>query len=163
MFVDYLLSIATVIVPAASVVFAAFYHPRWATKSTRKRTTFDTLNKKQWDKDYILCRKIFFNATEKSPNSLLDEINKEKKETRKQSMVSVETATRLIMNDYELMFIAIETGILDENIIKSWRKSSIIRDYQRTKAFVEWIRAENNNNKIYEIFQKYARSWAEES
>lgn len=135
------------------------YHSNWANKASRVKATFDALNEKQWDKDYILALSIFANAIGSGPNGITNSIKEEASNPPDQDRMSVETAARLIMNDYELTFIAIEEGVLDERLVRLWKGSSMIRHFNSTKTYVEWMRAENKNDNIFKVFQKKVEVW----
>lgn len=159
-----MITAGAIILSAVTAIGISLYHSKWATKSARTKATYDNLSKKQWDKDYILARSIFIAATKLGPNGLVHQLSKEQPADKdNQEKMSVEAAARLIMNDYELTFIAVEKGVLDAELIKEFRKSTIVKDYRNTKSYVEWIRQKNSNGRIYEVFQRNAKEWSEET
>ena len=159
-----IITAAAIVLSAGVAIAVSRYHSHWATKVARTKASFDKLNDNQWDKDYILARSIFIEHTNKGANGLLDAIQEENgNATVDQETMSIESAARLVMNDYELTFIAIEDGVLDEDFLKKFRRATVIKDYEATKSYVEWMRGKNNNNRIFEVFQRNASRWQETS
>lgn len=154
---------SAIMVSALIAIGLGVYNAYWAKKASRVKETFDTLNKKQWDKDYILASSVFKKAIESGDDGLTKSIMAEEANendvSEDQNEMSVATAARLIMNDYELMFISVEQGVLDEKLYRLWKGSSIIRHYDVTKSYVESMRISTKNKTLFKVFQRNAEKW----
>lgn len=154
-----------IVLSAAVAICISVYHSTWTTKTARTKATYDAHNNKQLDGDYLHARDMFIQARNKGPNGVMDAVSKYQPGTDAQPSgdnMNIVAAVRLIMNDYELMFIAIEEKVLDVEFLKKWHKSTIIHDYKVTRSYVEWIRGQVKNDNLYEVFQRNAEAWEKE-
>lgn len=158
------------IITAMAIIFSAgvaivigVYNSSWSTRAGRTKATFDVLNQRQWDKDYIKARKLFIKARNQSANGVLEAAKADTSRSPGEGgdgEITVGQAIRLVMNDYELLFIAIEENVLDDKILEKLQKSTIVNDYERTKSYVEWVRSAVGNQDLYKVFQRNAKKWA---
>lgn len=152
-----------ILLSALVAIGLGLFHNWWATRNERTKAAYQTLSSKQWDKDYILARSMFNSAKSNGPNGILDSVKaSDQTDTMDQDKLSMPSAVRSILNDYELMFIGVEKGVLDESVINRLRCSTVIDDYHNAKSYIEWMRADLNNQKLYEVFEKYATKWEAE-
>ena len=94
---------AAILLSAAIAIGISVFQKTWATRAERTKATYEALREKQWDEDYITARGIFITETKKGPNGLVDAVKGEDAAALSdQNKLSIETAARSIMNDYEL-------------------------------------------------------------
>lgn len=122
----------------------------------RVRETFATMNKENWDKDFIEARKKFAEtkASLKAEGKYLAQYADEK-------MDGDETTLSLqsILNNYENIALGIRYGILDEEYLYKWMRSTAIRDWA---AFSSMVGAYRERYKVPEIgieFEGLANAW----
>lgn len=159
-----LITAAAICLSAAVALGLGKFHSNWATKAARTKATFDALNQKAWDRDYIRAKALFIAARNADGGgALVEEAKKHRADPDPHNLeMSTGLAIRLVMNDYELMFIGIEEGVLDEGLYKLWHMRTIVLDYQKTKSYVEWVRDVSGNKRLFEVFQRNASQWERE-
>jgi hypothetical protein len=109
------------------------------------------LIRKEWDQDYIAAKHAF--NTLRAESDLVGLASKEKKNTEDGKNV------RNTLNDYELIAVGIRHGILDEEIYKSWFKSSLIKDYISADSYISEVRRQESNPDIFCEFEALALRW----
>ncbi len=65
------------------------------------------------------------------------------------------------LNHYELIAISINQNILDEFFYKEWMRSTYIKHYKESKAYIDGTREESP--KAYVCFQELAEKWDKET
>ncbi|NDV86498.1 DUF4760 domain-containing protein [Aurantimonas aggregata] len=114
---------------------------------------------KSWDKDYISARTRLVQALRLKRN-LVDFANfdplqyAEDRETRE--------AINSIANDHEIIAIAIERDIIDEDFYRDWFLSTYIQDYEALEAYIVQVRTLTETPALYIKFQALAERWREE-
>jgi hypothetical protein len=134
----------------------AFFQIRANRRIARERATLDLLIKREWDKDY-LDHKAHFNRLRDAEGSLEKWICAEHRNSDEANSI------RYIMNDYELIALAISRAVIDETIYKAWFRGSMMRDFQAAEIAIARARNLANNSKIYIEWEKMARKWMAES
>lgn len=150
-------------------IWAARHNSGSQSRITRTKATFDMLMSKQWDRDYIEARQKFIAAFRENDtilNALKIElkskgVSKGKRKKTEMQNSSLHYSVKQIINDYELMFIGINSNVLDEGIIKTFKRSMTIRDYEKSKTYIEKIQ-QDSNLKAYENFVDGAQRWQKE-
>jgi Domain of unknown function (DUF4760) len=72
---------------------------------------------------------------------------------------TVETQTiRLILNQYELVAIGIQLGILDYKFWQRWGKSTTIRSWNHASPFVLRLRERLSNPAVYHEFEELVKA-----
>jgi len=69
-----------------------------------------------------------------------------------------EQAIQLILNNYELMSISIQRGILDYGIIKRYARGTILKHWDAASPFISKLRSDSSNDLIYFEFETL-RNW----
>jgi Domain of unknown function (DUF4760) len=155
------ISVAAIAISAVVATGLAIFNWHWGSGVARRKATHDYISQKIWDRDYIRAKSLFIAARNaEGGNALVEQAKQHLKDPHPEDeKMSTGAAIRLIMNDYEAMFISIETKVLDETYIREWQNSVIIFDYVKTKPYVEWARLVTGNKKLYVKFQKNAERW----
>ncbi len=69
---------------------------------------------------------------------------------------------RRLLNFYEGLCNGIDMRIYNEAMVKETRRGHMIRTFIAFNYFIEALRRERNNNKLYIKFEKYVKKWIEE-
>ncbi|MGV6802142.1 MAG: DUF4760 domain-containing protein, partial [bacterium] len=64
-----------------------------------------------------------------------------------------------ILNDYELLSIAISHGVLDEKMAKTLMFGTLMKDWMTFARFIRLLRDRNSNPRIYVEFEKLYERW----
>jgi len=79
---------------------------------------------------------------------------------RKDSNTELSIVT--LLNYYEKLAIAIEQGIADEIYLKSFFKTMVISTYGTLRVFIEKLRADRSNPKIFKSFEDLSLRWGKD-
>lgn len=123
-------------ISAVAITGAAIFAWIWQRGGIARRTlTFKTLEEQMWDKDFIEQRKIFVGLRENHGSSDLEDFAKEENDDDDKAQ-----SIRIILNNYELMCIGIKQGVLDEEMIRQYHRSTWVKDYERMKPYIAAVR-----------------------
>ena len=64
-----------------------------------------------------------------------------------------------ICNQYELIAVGIQDGILHEKLYRRWFRSQLLLDWEECKAFISEIRDQRKTRTIFCEFQRLAEKW----
>jgi hypothetical protein len=149
-------------IQAGGVVFSAiaaglyaYFQVRANRRIARERATLDLLIKREWDKDY-LDNKARFNRLRDAEGGLEKWICAEHRHSDEANSI------RYIMNDYELIALAISRSVLDDALYKAWFRGSMIRDYRAAEIAIGRARTLANHPRIYIEWERLARLWMAE-
>ncbi len=67
------------------------------------------------------------------------------------------TAIVSVLNEYELVSIGIQRGIIDPELYKRWARSSVLFDWESTQQFVAALRKRTGASSLYHEFEEMAR------
>jgi hypothetical protein len=70
-------------------------------------------------------------------------------------------AIKLILNDFELIAIGVQRGIIDFEFYKRWHRSGVLRHWAYAKPFVEGLRRRTSNSALFHEFEQLA-AWMDE-
>jgi hypothetical protein len=162
-------AMAGVIATIVSALVVASFTAEANTRNAKVKAAWDALAKKQWDKDYILARKIFVELERKK--TAFSKYADRTPGKSEEFMVESEAVLN-IANDYEIMAVGIEKHVLDESVIRETFRSAWIDDYKTLSPFFSVVRddkividkdgneiVERGNGKYFEMFEKYATKW----
>ncbi|PPD14665.1 MAG: hypothetical protein CTY25_10030 [Methylobacterium sp.] len=133
----------------------AFFQIRANRRIARERATLDLLIKREWDKDY-LDHKAHFNRLRDAEGGLEKWICAEHRNSDEANSI------RYVMNDYELIALALSRGVIDEAIYKAWFRGSMIRDFRAAEIAIGRARNLANYPQIYVEWERLARRWMAE-
>jgi hypothetical protein len=124
----------------------------------RTTLTFQMVNEKIWDQDYLRER-LAFSTLRESGRSFamyahLDPTCDEFKDRLKESLT-----IQAILTDYENTAIGIRRGILDEEYLFRYTRSSLIRDWETASPYVIALRTKCRIPQIYVEFEGLASQW----
>jgi hypothetical protein len=133
--------------------------------ATRARLTFETLDRKNWDEDFIEKRLAFGKLRQTGqvaiyagpPPPEVEEGQPGEKE--RESFLQGVSAIQAILNDYENIAIGIRRGILDEEFLFRYMRSGLIRDWEAASPYVIALRARAHIPQIYVEFEGLAAQW----
>lgn len=138
-----------------------------ANKRAKIKSSFDHIVEQTRDKDLILMNQQFKEMIESLEKKHgvgpygYDHVHDHMVDG-KQRHYAQEIITKLF-NYYEATAIGIELGALEEQIIKSWWRSSYIQDWTDFKGFVEGHRQATGRPRLYEKYQAQAEKWIAET
>ena len=133
----------------------AMFQIRANRRISRERATLDLLIKREWDKDY-LDHKAKFNRLRDGEGGLEKWICTEHRNSDEANSI------RYIMNDYELIALAIARGVIDGEMYKAWFRGSMIRDFRAAEIAIGRARNLANYPSIYIEWERLARRWMAE-
>lgn len=139
---------------------------------SRQRATFEYLSKMQWDKDFIEMKKTYLKLknSDKKISSVAEKYE-ELQRTGKAHLKSNEkhiddhNAIRLILNTYEAIAVAIDTGTLDEEMVKRSHQSNIVDTIEHCETFIKVTREKARvpyPDRIYKECQTLVERWKAE-
>jgi len=119
---------------------------------TRTSATLDLLNRNIWDEDCISARQEFIKLGRKNGGLAVwaDESHWDSSQV---------DAIGAMLNDYELMAIAVRTGTLDERFFKEFSRGIVLDHWRKAKPFVSKLRDDIDNKKLYLEFEALAIQW----
>ena len=117
----------------------------------RRTTTVQHISNLLNDHDYIKARKQFIEIAT-SDTKLLPYAKEDCDDH------DGEAAIDLVLNNYELIAIGIQRGILDYKTVRRYARAIIIKHYDAAAPYIERLRAESKNPQYYEEFQTM-RNW----
>lgn len=121
----------------------------------RKRATLDVILRSEADKDLIEARRRFTQLAHE-PNGLLPAAAIENEG-------SADTeAIKIVLNEFELIAIGIDCGILDEHLYREWFRTGLLRHWKHAHPFIEELRRRTNNRLIYKEFEALKNRLARE-
>jgi hypothetical protein len=138
----------------SATVAALFAH--LSIRATRemacKRATLDLIQNRELDGDYIEA-KYKFNKLRDEDGGLTKWADKAK---RNEPEVA---AIRTILNGHELVAIGIKEKIIDEELYRRWFRSSLLKDWRKSKAFIEHLRETEEVPRLFIEFEWLADRW----
>ena len=116
----------------------------------RRRATLDHIAKSESDGDVIRARRKFIELA-KAEGGLATwaEPNKEPSEEVQ--------AIRIVLNEFELIAICIQRGIIDYELYRRWNRSGTIKYWTHAAPFVHHLRSRLENELIYHEFEEMVR------
>ena len=117
---------------------------------TRRKTTFDHIAASDRDGDVIGARNKFIELAKKQ-GGLAPWADESKEQTDEVQSI------KLVLNEFELVAIGIQRGIVDAELYKRWFRSGVIRHWQHAEPFVSVLRARTGNPALFHEFQEMAR------
>lgn len=121
---------------------------------SRKNLTVEIILTRIWDKDFIDARNRF-NAAKRSREGIEfwgDTVHHDAETT---------AAVRDILNDYEILAIAVDQDVMDKPIYEKWFKTGLVADYEACRSFISIVQAKEGK-KYFVEFKKLAHKWADE-
>jgi hypothetical protein len=144
--------VGTYIIAGLGVLIAA-----WGVISqraiARRLATMNLLVSLDSDKALIDARKTFINLAATPPNLIACA-------QRANWSTQDAEAIRLVLNQFELVSIGIQRGVLDFEFYKRWYKSAVVRHWKTAHPFVVELRRLMKNELVYYEFQQLA-GWME--
>ena len=120
----------------------------------RKRATIDHISRIMWDEDYIDARQTYIKI--RKVNQLTELISKadptDDDLKQKSEVISV-------LNDNEIVALAINRGIMDEDICFDWRGTAYVKDWSDAEAAVSHLRGPDDKKKAFVEFEALAKKW----
>lgn len=121
----------------------------------RRRATMDHMAMADMDRDMIAARKKFI-ALAKVPGGLAAWA-----EPDKESSEEVE-AIRLVLNDFELISVAIQFGIADYDFYERYNHGTVVRYWKQAAPFVHALRERTGRQTIYAEFEQLVQ-WVDKT
>jgi Domain of unknown function (DUF4760) len=116
----------------------------------RSRATLDVILHSEADGDLIAARKRFIELAKGSGGLApwADEAQEKSDQTQ---------TIRLVLNEFELISIGIQRGIIDYELYKRWYRSGVIQHWKHAAPFVTALRARTGNDALYHEFEELCR------
>lgn len=111
----------------------------------RRRTTLEFLTKAEADADILKARKKFIELAKQGGLAAFAAADKEDSDETQ--------AIRLVLNEFELISIGIQRGIIDFKIYRLWNTAGTIKFWSHAAPFVLELRNRLNNQNIYREFE----------
>jgi hypothetical protein len=132
---------------AASVALWGFQFQR---ASARRRNTFEHIVRMEADQAFIDARRKFIELS-KTATGLVIWATEEKESSYEAQSI------RLVLNQFEIVSIGIELGILDFETFKRWFHSTVIRFWAHAESYIKSLRARTNNPALFHEFESLAQ------
>ncbi len=119
----------------------------------RRRATLDLLAAAEADEDIIEARNKFIDlANQDGGLAIWAEKSREAEENTQK--------IKLVLNEFELISIGVQRGILDFELYSRWNKSTVLKYWERAEPFIVHLRTRTKNPAYYHEFQQMA-GWLE--
>jgi hypothetical protein len=119
---------------------------------SRRKTTLELIARNEADHDIIAARTTFTNLAKAKVG-----IAKWAEEKHVQS--SETHAIRLFLNQFELISIGVQKGVLDGEFWRFWYKSGTIATWDYAEPFVKALRKRVGNDMVYHEFEELAKAF----
>ena len=117
---------------------------------SRRRATIDYIARTEIDEDMMGARREFVNlARGRGGLAPWAEVDKEKT-TQVQSI-------KIVLNEFELISIAIQRGVFDYRIWRLWKKSATIQFWRFGAPFIVQLRARTENDMLFHEFEEMVK------
>ncbi|ABD53531.1 hypothetical protein Jann_0614 [Jannaschia sp. CCS1] len=115
----------------------------------RKRATLDLIERSVSTEYYLLIYSTF--------REVLDSPSGFEQITDPQMPALVEQRRKVIafLNQYELIAIGIEQGILDEELYRDYMRGTVVRHWARAEGLVNHLRADTPDSRAPKAFEKF--------
>ena len=153
---------ASVIVGATAAVVAAWgiYSSRIV---TRRKTTIEYIYNLLNDHDYIAA-KLAFNILAKADDKMLEYVPKGEPEglseertggnpSQLDDWYATKSAIVLILNNYELIAIGIQRGVLDYKIVERYMRAIVTAHWEASRTYIEKLRTDRGNDNLFSEFK----------
>lgn len=117
---------------------------------TSRRTTIEVVQRSLSDRDLIRARKAFINLA-RQPSGLGKWANPRYQGSNQAQDILT------ILNEYELIAIGIQSGIIDMGLYKKWSMSTAIADWQHAAPFVHALRSQHSRPNLFIEFEDLVR------
>jgi hypothetical protein len=134
----------------AIAVVAAIWGTISARKIARSQTTFEHLAALKTDSSYQTSRACFSRIVRSGEGIERYAAREHEGSAELQAIISV-------LNEYELMSIGIQRGIVEPELYKRWAHSSVIFDWRSAQPFVLALRKRAGAQSLYHEFEEMAR------
>jgi hypothetical protein len=121
----------------------------------RRRATFDHITKTEADSDVIEARRKFIELA-KHPDGLTKWAAEEHEKSTEVQKI------KIVLNDFELIAIGIQRGIIDAEFYKRWHRSGVLNHWKYASPFVAALRARTGNDMLFYEFEQMA-GWFNEN
>lgn len=115
----------------------------------RRRATFDHITKTDADSDIIKARRSFIELAKQSDGLAKWAAEEHEKSDEVQSI-------KIVLNDFELIAIGIQRGIIDAEFYKRWHRSGVLNYWKHASPFVAALRARTGNEMLFYEFEQMA-------
>lgn len=117
---------------------------------TARQVTLQFIKASESDKDVIKARQRFNDLTMDG-----DGLGKWARDEHSKSKEA--QAIRIVLNEMELIAIAIQRGILDDTTYRRFFKSGVVKTWKHAASYVLARRARTGNDSLYHEFEELAR------
>lgn len=120
----------------------------------RRRATLDFIARAEADKDLIDGRKKFIKLANAGDGGLAKYAEQDHEDTDEAQSI------KLVLNEFELIAIGIQRGVIDFELYRRWNRSSVLNYWKHALPFVTRLRARTNNKMYFYEFEQMA-GWLE--
>lgn len=122
----------------------------------RRKATLDLITSQERDGDIIKARNVFIDLAKKNGGlAPYAELDREADEATQ--------SIRTVLNEFELISIGIQRGILDFELYRRWHRSGVVKYWEYAAPFVHQLRQRTNNRALFYEFEELARWMRDET
>ncbi|MBJ7412503.1 MAG: DUF4760 domain-containing protein [Phenylobacterium sp.] len=140
--------VSAVLVTAALAAVIAIWGIISQRGITARQTTLEFIRNSESDEDMIAARATFWRLS-RDPAGLGP--------WAAQPLTDEFKHVRTVLNEYEMIAIGIQRGILDDELYRRWYKSGVIRAWNHAAPFVLARRNSTGNEALWHEFEEMAR------
>jgi hypothetical protein len=122
---------------------------------TRRRATLDHIVRMEADGNFIAARRKFIELS-KTPEGLAPWASVDKEGTPEAQNI------RLVLNEFEIVSIGIQLGILDFETYRRWFQSTVVRFWTHGAPYINALRARIGHQALFHEFEELSR-WMNEN
>jgi Domain of unknown function (DUF4760) len=116
----------------------------------RRRATLDYISKGLGDRDLIEAHQKFIELA-KEPGGLAPWAEEDKEKTDEAQKI------RTVLNEFELIAIGVQLGIIDFELYVRWFRSGVIRYWRHAAPYVFSLRSRLENDAMYHEYEEMVR------
>ncbi|HUZ66112.1 MAG TPA: DUF4760 domain-containing protein [Beijerinckiaceae bacterium] len=120
----------------------------------RRRATFDHISRSTDDPTFVAAHWKLIELA-KEAGGLAPWASEENEKTSEVQSI------RMVLNDFELVSIGIQRGIIDYEFYKRWYRGGVLRHWNYARPFVATLRTRTNNETLYHEFEQLAGWFSE--
>ena len=147
-FKDFLSPLSIAFSAMVAIVVAKF-NVNSQRRIARTRATSDIITKIETDKDIIKAEGTFKTLRADNFKNLI--------EGNSSAQEEIDIIT--FLNMYENIFLGVSMDVYDELLIFRYKRGAVLQHWLDVKGLVECWRKEDDNTRLYEMFELFVNSW----
>jgi hypothetical protein len=143
------------LIAAAAAAIIAMWGIESQRRIARRQKTVEHISHVDRDHDMIKARLEFIALAQSKDKMVeygkLQDPNEEQQKTL--------TNIRLVLNDFELISVSIQQGVMDNTLYHQFHRGTVIEYWKSARPFVDAVREQYNNSKLFYEFEMLSKEY----